>query len=389
MATRMDVVSLVQQTIEHPLWCITEMSKYAMQNYTLDVPYSHIWTSCIANKVGLADSQAPLTASCDKGANWFRRRKRYKLGQAYGGDYIPQPGDYIYFSSTYEQADATDVGIVMDNDGTIITFVCWDFDNGCPNERTYYLSDPIVIGYGIPDCEDVVKVDMPALAMQGNGVVVIGEDDYVYAQPYKEMVRVGMLKRGYAVEVLEATPTGWLRVVWGLSPSGYAFINNTSLIHKIIQDEVPYQRYEGFKIGNRVQFRGGKIYRTKKEKSKSKINAKPFIAKISGTTNERYYIEEQTGAKRKGWVDKLDVDFIPEFGYNPQKGEIVTDEAYLRIGPGIEFTKVQKWPQMAIGNVVDVLGSYKDDEAADEWLVVVINGVRGYVNSNCVKFIEV
>jgi len=98
MAMRAKVVQLVQQTLEHPFECIMEISKYVIWNYTLGVPYSHIWTSYIANKGGLTDSQAPFTASCDKGANWFRIRKRYKLGQAYGGDYVPCPGDYIYCS---------------------------------------------------------------------------------------------------------------------------------------------------------------------------------------------------------------------------------------------------------------------------------------------------
>ena len=76
MAMRANVEQLVRQTLERPFECIAEISRYVTSNYNVGVPYSHIWTSYIANKAGLANSQAPLTASCDRGANWFRRRKR-------------------------------------------------------------------------------------------------------------------------------------------------------------------------------------------------------------------------------------------------------------------------------------------------------------------------
>ena len=389
MATRAEVVSLVQQTLERPFLSIIDISKNTIMCYSKsDVPYSHIWTSYIANKGGLTNSQAPLTASCDKGANWFRRRKRYKLGQSYGGSYVPCPGDYIYFSSTYKQADATDVAIVLSSDGTLVTVAYWDCEEGYPKEGTWYLHDMRIIGYGIPEYEDVVKIEMPELATKGNAVAIIGEETYVHTGPGIETPRTGTLSKGYAVEVLGTTLTGWLKVVWGLSKNGYAYIDNGKLLHKIIKDEIPYTKFEGFKIGDKVQFKGGKLYSNKTQGSKCKTSHKPFVAKVTGVSSGRYHIEEQIGTKRrKGWADKKDVDFVPVFGYDKYKGEVSVNKACLRIGPGREFTKVQKWPQMVKGNIVDVLGTDTDDDN-NKWLLIVIGGVKGYVEDYCIEYIE-
>lgn len=381
---RAKAVQLVQQTLKHPFGCIKTISKYVVESYTTDIPYSHIWTSYIANEVGLANNQAPLTASCDKGANWFRRRKRYKLGQAYGGDYNPRPGDYIYFSSTYKQTDVTDVGIVLDNDGTLVTIAYWNCENGCPKEGIYYRHDMRVIGYGIPEYEDVAKIEMPMLATKGDGVAIVGEECYVHIGPDGETARTGTLKKGHAVEVLGVTPTGWLKVVWGLSLTGYAFVDNTKLVHRVIRDEIPYPKYEGFRIGDKVQFLGGKVFKQANKNSKSKT-AVPFVGKITGDKNGMYYIEN-VNKPLSGWIAKTDVDFVPELGYNKCKGEISVDKACLRIGPGREFTKVQKWPQMAKGNIVDILGIETDSDK-NTWAMVVICGVRGYVEDYCINYI--
>lgn len=376
---RIKVEQLVRQTIEHPFECITEISKYVTSNCTMDVPYSHIWTSYIADKVGLGDTQAPFTASCDKGANWFRRRKRYKLGQAYGGDYAPYPGDYIYCSSTYEQADATDVGIVLDSNGTFVRFVHWE--DGCPKEEEWYNHNPHIIGYGIPEYEDADEVEMPRLATQGNAVAIMIEQIYVHIGPDKETANIGTLRKGHAVEVLGVTPSGWLKVVWGLAPSGYGFIDNTKFFHWILRDEIPYPKYEGFQVGDRVQFKGGKLSKQLKGKAK-KVN--PFIGKVTSAKGEKFYLESP---KVRGWVDKTDVDFVTEVGYNRCKGEVIEDKACLRIGPGTEFTKVQKWPQMVKGNTVDILGVDTDSHNY-EWYLIVINGIKGYVEDYCINIIE-
>lgn len=383
MAIRKEVVCMVQQTLEHPFECIKAISEYTIQNYTVGIPYSHIWTSYIANKAGLENDQAPFTASCDKGANWFRKRKRYKLGRVYGGDYIPYPGDYIYISATYEQADATDVGIVLNSDGTLVQFVCWE--NGCPKLMGLYNSDSHIIGYGIPDYEDVKKIDMPELATHGNATAIVGEKVCVYPAPDTESVRIGNLDKGQAVEVLGVTSTGWLKVVWGLSHSGYGFIDNTRFCHKVLKDETPYSKYEGFKLGDKVQFKGGKVLKQPSKNGKSRI-ASAFVGKITGEKNDMYFIED-TNKPFNGWVDKTAVDFPPVMGYNKHKGEVVNDKVNVRIGPGCEFTKVQKWPQLTVGNLVDVLGVDTDNNG-NEWCLIVIEGVKGYVQDYHINYIE-
>lgn len=382
MAMRAKVVSLVQQTMEHPFECITEISKYAIHNYTAGVPYSHIWTSYVASKAGLGVSQVPLTASCDRGVNWFRKRKRYKLGQAYGGDYVPCPGDYIYCSSTYEQADATDVGIVLDSNGTFVKFVHWE--EGSPQVAEWYNHNQLIIGYGVPEYEDVSNVEIPAMATKGDAVAIVGEEVYIHTSPDGQTARIGTLKKGHAVEVLGITPTGWLQVVWGLSKTGYAYIDNGKLLHKVLKDETPYMKFEGFKIGDKVQFKGGKVFKQANKNSKSKT-VNPFVGKITGANN-MYHLEDVNG-KIKGWVCKTDVDFIPDLGYNKREGMVNTNQAYLRVGPGREFTKVQKWPQMVKGSIVDVLGVTVDNDN-NEWYHVVIEGVKGYIEDYCISDIE-
>lgn len=380
MAARAKVVSLVQQTLERPFECIAEISKYVVHNYNVGVTYSHIWTSYIANKAGLTDSQAPLTASCDRGANWFRKRKRYKLGQAYDGGYVPHSGDYVYISSTYEQADVTDVGIVLESDGTFVRFARWK--EGCPKEEEWYNHNLLIVGYGVPDYEDAVKIDIPMLATKGGAVAIAGEEAYVHLSSSREAVRVGALKKGHAAEVLGTDASGWMKVVWGLSPTGYAYIDNAKFVHKIIRDELPYQKWEGFKIGDSVQFKGGKVFKQSSKSGKSKTIG-PFVGKIDGVNNKdgMFHLE---CVKTKGWVCESDVDVAPSLGYNKHEGKVTRDNACLRIGPGKEFTKVQKWPQLAEGNVVDVLGTDVDN-SGDEWYLITIEGVKGYIDSHCLS----
>lgn len=383
MASREQVVQLVQQVLENPMECIAEISKHVIWNYNVDIPYSHIWTSYVANKVGLGNTQAPLTASCDVGANWFRRRKRYKLGQAYGGDYIPQPGDFVYVSSTYEQVDATDVGIVLSCDGALMQYAHWD--NGFLQTVTWYVHDADIIGFGIPDYRDLSNVIipvLPTLATKGNGVAIVQEETTVWSQATQESMYLGSLSKGWAVEVLEVTPTGWLKVVWGLSvKNGYGYIDNTKFVHKIIQDQVPYPKWEGFQVGDKVQFKGGNTYKQPSTKGKSKTQ-KPFIGKIDGVNEKTRMFHIN-----KVWVDKKSVDFIGDIGYNNRKGVISRDKTYLRVGPGREFTKVQKWPQLVNGNIVDVIGIAVDNDN-NEWCHIVIEGVKGYVEDYCVADIE-
>lgn len=332
MATRMDVVHLVQHTISHPFECIVDISKYVVRNYIMDIPYSHIWTSYIVDKTGLGKTQAPFTASCDKGANWFRRRKRYMLGQAYGGEYIPHSGDYIYFSSTYEQADATDVGIVIGSTNTIAIVARWNYSNGCPQEMIYELRNPNVIGYGIPEYEEDNEIGMPRLATQGYAIAIVSSQTYVHTGPNRNTERIGMLRKGCDVEVLGMSPNGWMQIVWESAPLGYGFVNSTEIPYQLLKDETPYPKYEII-------------------------------------------------------VPKTDVDFKLKFGYNIGKGEIIEDESYLRTGPGLEFAKVQKWPQLVKGNIVDIIDIHKDINNYN-WYLIAINGIEGYIEDYCINIIE-
>lgn len=371
MAIRNDVVQLVQQAIERPFQCIAEISKYCTEHYDIDIPYSHIWTSYIASKVGLTESQAPFTASCDKGANWFRKRKRYKVGQAYGGNYIPCPGDFIYCSTTYSQADATSVGIVISGDGTFVKFAYWE--SGSPSVVGRYASSESIIGYGIPDYEDVPKIEIPELAMTGTSVAILDEASFIYASPASDSAHIGVLGKGQAIEVLEPLPSGWAKVVWGLSSLGYGYLDNIRLRHRYIADATPYCEVEWFRKGQYVQFKGGRLYKRPNPNSKYKRSV-PFNSII-------YDVDEKAQMcyfPPKGWARKSDVDFAPASGYNKHKGEVILDGACVRVYPGDDATKVQQWPQLVKGNIVDVLGIDTDDKG-EPWYWIVIGGAKGYV----------
>ena len=110
---------------------------------------SHVqWCACFvswcADQCGYIDSEIiPKHAACQDGANWFQAHGQWK-----SRDYIPSPGDIIYFDWNGD-GHTEHVGIVEKvENGTVYT-VEGNASNTCAR-RNYMVESSDIYGYGIP-----------------------------------------------------------------------------------------------------------------------------------------------------------------------------------------------------------------------------------------------
>lgn len=115
--------------------------------FSMTVAWCAIFVTVVARLVGVPTSIIPTFASCDVGAQWFRKKGRYEKSRFYGGSYVPKRGDVIFYSSKRTQNDSTHVGYVVSVAGETIKAI-----EGNKNDRVGYrtikLSDKYIIGYG-------------------------------------------------------------------------------------------------------------------------------------------------------------------------------------------------------------------------------------------------
>lgn len=357
---------------------LSEIKSIQMWGYTVNIPLSHMFISQVAHKAGLDNNQAPFTANCDEGANWFRAKKKYKMGWNYGGSYTPQAGDVVYFSSTHQQADATSAGYVVEWDGALLQVVY--YYNGHIVTEMRYMSEDI-IGFGIFDYYYYNEVQQKGLEVTPISTAIANDELQVYGVPNDMSIVMGKIKKGMSTEVIEVVDGGWLKVLWRISPKGYGFIKpNCQLIPHV--DSYQEQRQVLFKVGERVQSKA-----TRSFQYPTVAKGRPRVCKPCSVTIEEVDVQKKmykvSGPACKGWIYQKDVDFIKQSEYNGVIGEVTKFVTELRVGPGTEFTKVQQWPQLVKGNRVDILSEL------DGWYQVVICGVKGYVNSEHIKLMEV
>lgn len=110
---------------------------------------SHVqWCACFvswcADQCGYIDSGIiPKHAACQDGANWFQAHGQWK-----SRDYIPSPGDIIYFDWNGD-GHTEHVGIVEKvENGTVYT-VEGNASNTCAR-RHYPVGSSDIYGYGVP-----------------------------------------------------------------------------------------------------------------------------------------------------------------------------------------------------------------------------------------------
>ena len=138
--------------------------------------WCHRFADWLAMHAGLPKDRIPNTSGCGKGIVWFatdaksggfffksaehKKRLMHKYAAlkaldtsltAAERDYVPQPGDYVYFrwSNATSSVTVSHVGIVMDvEDGLIVTVE--GNAGGKVGERIYDLDDPRIVCYGRP-----------------------------------------------------------------------------------------------------------------------------------------------------------------------------------------------------------------------------------------------
>lgn len=115
--------------------------------FSMNVAWCAIFVSVIARMVGVSTDIVPTFADCDMGKMWFKNKGRYELGAAYGGKYVPLPGDEVFYSSQYTQSDSTHVGYVVKCDGVNLKAI-----EGNKNDKVAYriieLTSKYILGYG-------------------------------------------------------------------------------------------------------------------------------------------------------------------------------------------------------------------------------------------------
>ncbi len=117
--------------------------------FALTVAWCAIFVSWCANKAGISTKIIPKFASCDAGLKWFKDRGQYELGKAYGGKYVPKPGDIIFYSSRYTQKDSDHVGIVESVGNSVVNTIEGNTSDAV-RRRSRQLSGKYILGYGVP-----------------------------------------------------------------------------------------------------------------------------------------------------------------------------------------------------------------------------------------------
>lgn len=359
-------------------------------SFAMNVAWCSIFVTYAGVMAGLTKNEMPLTAGCDEGMNWFKNRKQWKDALAYGGDYIPKKGDIVYYSSTRNRNDSTHVGWVESCDGTLMTVIEGNYSD-MVKRRTIYLSNDYILGYGIvkfPD-EENKQTTTNALAGMGIGTGVALETMHVRTGPGTSFSILGVLKEGKPVEILALADNNWLKVVWDIAEGGFAYVSNTKPYFDVTWNDVSYKPNEDiYQVGNVVQFNGNKHYTS--SKATNAKSCKPGKAKVTqyskGAIHPYHLIAtDDSGSDVYGWVNASDVSPLPQLGYTPWVGKVFNCSVLnVRTGAGTEYGKLQAWPQLSKGNLIDVLGEVKSS-TGDVWYYVNIQGNKGYVHSAYVE----
>lgn len=355
-------------------------------SFSMSVAWCHIFATYAGVMAGLTKNEMPMTAGCDEGMNWFKNRKQWKDSLAYGGNYIPKKGDMVYYSSTHNQNDSTHVGWCKSCDGTLMVVAEGNYSNKV-KERTIYLSDPYILGFGIINFPDEEKKDdslSNPLRGSGIGTAVALATMNVRTGPGTSYTPVGYISKGKSVEVLAIEENNWLKVVWDIAEGGFAYVSNAQPYFDVTWNNEGFKPKEEYTIGTIVQFNGNKHY-SSSASTKGK-SCKPGRAKISqyapGKIHPYHLVATgESTSNVYGWVDASDVSPLPQNGYTPWVGKVDNCSVLnVRTGAGTEYGKLQAWPQLRKGNLVDVLGEVKAS-TGKTWYYVSIQGNKGYVHS--------
>ena len=108
------------------------------------VEWCATFVSWVANQAGVLYSHVPKFAGVGTGVRYFKSK-----GQWQGRNYVPSPGDIIFFDYNYDGRN-DHVGIVEKvADGKVYT-IEGNSTNACKN-RTYAVGSRSISGYGVPN----------------------------------------------------------------------------------------------------------------------------------------------------------------------------------------------------------------------------------------------
>ena len=103
------------------------------------------FVSWCANQCGYIDAGIiPKHAACASGVSWFQQH-----GQWQNRNYVPSPGDIIYFDWT-GSGISHHVGIVEKVEGNIV-YTIEGNSSDAVHERHYTIGEADILGYGIPN----------------------------------------------------------------------------------------------------------------------------------------------------------------------------------------------------------------------------------------------
>lgn len=123
------------------------------QNYI--VQYTDSWCATFVSAVAIQCSLTdiiPTECGCQRQTELFKNLDRWEEDD----DYLPSPGDIIYYSSggSKESGDnegwSDHVGIVVSVEGKTITTIEGNYGDKV-TYRTIKVEDPLIRGYGLPD----------------------------------------------------------------------------------------------------------------------------------------------------------------------------------------------------------------------------------------------
>lgn len=109
-----------------------------------------IWVTWVYSMAGV--DTVPITAGCTTARSWYRSHGRWAEAA-----HTPRPGDAIYFDWDLT-GDCDHVGIVEQVENGRVHTIEGNSGNRVA-QRVYDLHDPRIAGYGLPDFEEVEKVE--------------------------------------------------------------------------------------------------------------------------------------------------------------------------------------------------------------------------------------
>ena len=117
---------------------------WSWYGYTSRVSWCACFVSWCGDQCGYLDAGIlPKFSYCDSGIAWFQER-----GQWQGRDYIPSPGDIIFFDYDHN-GSANHVGIVESCDGSTVYTIEGNAGDAV-KQLSYAVGYSGIMGYGVP-----------------------------------------------------------------------------------------------------------------------------------------------------------------------------------------------------------------------------------------------